>query len=255
MLEGGHVIMEQTEMSERDEPVRSAAAPRIGEILVGRGYLTEEQLQKALSLQEELHQQGGRRTLGEICVEQGWCEMRHIAEAMRIQQERVFRATALGQVLIDMGALTLEQLEEALAQQEDASTSLAPFLVKRGYCTEQQIQTATELQQIRRAAAARRQTFSVYNPFNIMELLVDEVLDPVIAEHQGCTCEVCRSNVFALTLNNLPTRYVSDHSRVVMVAERTRDEYGSLIRRKIAEAVDQVKKHPRSACRRANQRR
>jgi len=222
--------------------------PRIGEILVRLGHLREEQLERALRLQEKPTQQGVQRTLGEICVEQGWCEMRHIAEAMRIQQERVFNATALGQVLIDIGALALEQLQEALAHHENESASLAAFLVKSGYCTEQQIQSATDIQQIRRAAAARRQTASLYNPFNVMELLVNELLDGVIAEHKACTCDVCRSNVFALALNSLPARYISDHSRALMVAQRTRDEYGNLIRRKIADAVEQVKRHPRSQC-------
>ena len=131
---------------------------------------------------------------------------------------------------------------------------LATFLVERGYCNEQQLHAAVEIQQIRRVVAARQQTSSLYNPFNIMESLVNELLDDVIAELHGCTCEVCRSNVFAVALNNLPTRYITDHSRVVLVAQRTRDEYGSLIRRKIADAIEQVKRNPRPQCRRVNRK-
>jgi len=243
-------------MSDKEErsPEGESATPRIGQILINQGHLSEEQLQEALSRQQELRQQGIRRTLGEICVEQGWCEMRHIAEAMRIQQERIFNATALGQVLIDIGALTLGQLHEALEQHHDTSVPLATFLVERGYCQQQQLHAAIEIQQVRRVLAARQQTSSLYNPFNIMESLVNERLDDVIAERHGCTCEVCRSNVFAVALNNLPTRYLTDHSRFVMVAQRTRDEYGSLIRRKIADAVDHVKKNPRPQCRRVNRK-
>jgi competence protein ComFB len=143
-----------------------------------------------------------------------------------------------------------EQLQEALEKHESASLPLATFLVERGYCTEQQVQTAVEIQQVRRAVSARQQTASFYNPFNVMELLVNELLDEVIAEHQGCTCELCRANVFALALNNLPTRYISDHARLLIVAESTRDEYGGLIKRKVAQAVEQVKRNPRPLCRR-----
>ncbi len=241
-------------MSDKEEhsSYGESAAPRIGQILINQGHLTEERLQEALSLQQQRRQQGIRRTLGEICVAQGWCEMRHIAEAMRIQQERIFDATALGQVLIDMGVLTLGQLSEALQQHHDTLVPLATFLVERGYCTEQQLGAATEIQQIRRVVAARQQTSSLYNPFNIMESLVNELLDDVIGERHGCTCNVCRSNVFAIALNNLPTRYLTDHSRFVMVAQRTRDEYGSLIRRKTADAVEHVKRNPRPQCRRLN---
>ena len=223
---------------------------RIGQILVQQGFISEEQLEEGLRRQEKLWQASVHQSLGEICVEQGWCEMRHIAEAMRIQQEQMFESTALGQVLIDMGALTLEQLQQALADHQDDSKSFAAFLVERGDCAQQQIDTAIEMRDIRRAAATRHQTFSVYNPFNVMELLVNELLDKVIGEHEGCTCEVCRSNVFSLVLNSLPTRYVSDHSRVLLAAQLGRDEYGSLIRRKITDAVEQVKQKPRPRCRR-----
>jgi competence protein ComFB len=233
-----------------DSKPASAATPRLGQILLRQGHLTEERLATALAVQKELLDKGVRRTLGEICVEQGWCEMRHIAEAMRIQQEHIFNATALGQVLIDIGALSLEQLEEALEKHEDASLPLATFLVERGYCTDQQLHTALEIQQVRRTISARQQTVSLYDPFNVMELLVNELLDGVIAEHQGCTCELCRANIFALTLNSLPTRYISDHARLLIVAESTRDEYGGLIRRKVVQAVEQVKKNPRPLCRR-----
>jgi competence protein ComFB len=233
-----------------EEKSVAPATPRVGQILIRQGHLTEEQLSKALSVQEELSGRGVRRTLGEICVEQGWCEMRHIAEAMRIQQEHIFNATALGQVLIDIGALTLEQLEEALEKHESASTPLADFLVRRAYCTKQQLHTALEIQQVRRTISARQQTVSLYDPFNVMELLVNELLDGVIAEHQGCTCELCRANVFALALNSLPPRYISDHARLLIVAQSTRDEYAGLIRRKIAQAVEQVRKNPRPLCRR-----
>ena len=232
-----------------DDQSTAPTTPRLGQILIREEHLTEEQLGKALALQKEGLEKGVRRTLGEICVGQGWCEMRHIAEAMRIQQEHIFNATALGQVLVDIGALALEQLEEAL-EKHDASLPLATFLVERGYCTRQQLETAMEIQQVRRTISARQQTVSLYDPFNVMELLVNELLDVVIAEHQGCTCELCRANAFALTLNSLPTRYISDHARLLIVAQSTRDEYGGLVRRKIAQAVEQVKKNPRPLCRR-----
>ena len=44
---------------------------------------------------------------------------------------------------------------------------------------------------------------------NYMEILMWQQLDDVLASHPGiCTCEKCRYDIAALTMNFLPPRYV-----------------------------------------------
>ena len=45
----------------------------------------------------------------------------------------------LGILLIEMGALSLEQLEEALAIQRDQGAPLAQVFLEGGYCTQDQV--------------------------------------------------------------------------------------------------------------------
>ena len=44
---------------------------------------------------------------------------------------------------------------------------------------------------------------------NLMELLLEELFDEMGEQLDCCKCEICRSDVVALALNNLPPRYVS----------------------------------------------
>ncbi len=55
---------------------------RLGDLLVQKGYLTEEQLGQALQRQR----QGGRnKLLGEIVVEQGYCSEDHVVECLAVE--------------------------------------------------------------------------------------------------------------------------------------------------------------------------
>jgi len=48
-----------------------------------------------------------------------------------------------------------------------------------------------------------------------MVLVVNELIDPVMEATGNCRCSQCWSNVFAVTLNEIPPRYVSDHGRIL----------------------------------------
>ncbi len=60
----------------------SAAPPRLGNLLVERGYLTVEELEKALATQ----QQGGKtKLLGEILVDMEFCTEDHVVECLAVE--------------------------------------------------------------------------------------------------------------------------------------------------------------------------
>ena len=43
---------------------------------------------------------------------------------------------------------------------------------------------------------------------NLMEYLVDQRVDDVLAKFNCCNCKKCRQDVIALTLNKLPPKYL-----------------------------------------------
>ena len=55
------------------------APPRLGNILVERGYVTVDQLQAALEFQ---HKQGNGKLVGEILVDLQYCTEDHITECL-----------------------------------------------------------------------------------------------------------------------------------------------------------------------------
>lgn len=63
------------------------------------------------------------------------------------------------------------------------------------------------------------------NVKNAMEILVDEALKNYWGQLQlPCKCEVCKADVFAITLNNLPPRYVSNEDGYAYVKAQNFDD-------------------------------
>ncbi len=222
---------------------------RIGQLLVQMGYLTEDQLKQ--TLREQMHRErlGVQSTVGEICIEKEWCSMQDIAIAMKEQEDEVFRLSSLGQILLNLGFVRQEELNRALEVHTDLSTPIGETLVELGICTEEQIRIAMELQVLYRNGVIRRSIISRFNPYNIMELVVNYEIDDVIAERGGCFCQECRANMFALAMNGLPPRYVTNERLILTFVERYRTEYAELIRSNLEKAVDKVKERPKASCR------
>jgi hypothetical protein len=131
----------------------------LGELLVDRGLIVADELQAALVEQER----SGRK-LGEILVEQSAVTR---SQLTRILAEQVGLTLGpaetplvdvdahetrcdpidpawrpLGQVLLDRGALTTAELEEALELQRSTARRLGEIVVQRGYATTQELVAA-----------------------------------------------------------------------------------------------------------------
>ncbi len=104
------------------------------------------------------------------------------------------------------------------------------------------------LAMVRAANAVRRVTSSSFSPYNVMELIVGEEAGGAIRGDGLCSCSQCWSNVFALALNALPARYVSDHSRIPDYYRRFREEYGQLAAERVTAALSQVRSNPKASC-------
>lgn len=82
---------------------------------------------------------------------------------------------------------------------------------------------------------------------NYMELYVWEMLDRVLAKRDDvCKCEICRYDIVALALNDLPPRYVvSQKGETYTKAKTLEQQFMIDVIAKITQAANVVAQHPR----------
>jgi len=217
---------------------------RIGQILINKGALSEDQLRQALDEQQSLE---SAPPLGEICSRHGWCSSSQVAEALREQHQAIFSETTLGHILLSEGHITLGQLQEALDLQLEVNAPLGQTLVAMGACTPEIIEAAIERQRQTRSFSLRNLTAAAFGAFNITEIIVNQELDSVIREEGACGCDECRANTLAIALNTLPPRYVTDRRLLALFVERFRAESLDLIRQRVRLAARRVQSRPKSS--------
>ncbi|EHL07746.1 glycosyltransferase, group 2 family protein [Desulfitobacterium hafniense DP7] len=105
------------------------AGNRIGENLLKQGYITEEQLNAVLKIQQE---KGGM--LGNILVESGFLSPQELTEYITASQ-----FSRLGERLIQAKIITPAQLKNAIAYQEQNGGRLGNILVLLGYLDSEQL--------------------------------------------------------------------------------------------------------------------
>ncbi|CAB5162928.1 hypothetical protein D3OALGA1CA_5170 [Olavius algarvensis associated proteobacterium Delta 3] len=94
--------------------------PRLGDVLIRYGYLTEEQLQEALDIQ--------RMKLGEVLVESGHITRAQLTHALLDQQRNSHRK--LGEVLRELGYATAQDIRWGLSR---LNRKLGRILVEMGF--------------------------------------------------------------------------------------------------------------------------
>jgi len=102
---------------------------RIGDLLVKEGVITEEQLQHALAIQKK---QEAYSPLGEVCIKQKLLTRNQLHKILTKYQKRI----SLGNLLINLGLITPQQLDEGLEEQKKTGGRLGGILVKKGFITE-----------------------------------------------------------------------------------------------------------------------
>jgi len=227
----------------RDDAVR-----RLGEYLVETQALRQEQVGMLLDEQRGNAAVGVHSRLGEIAVRRGWAEADQVTSALKTQAEEEIDKSDAGHVLVSFGWITPTQLEEARRRCARSSETLDEAIVELGFSTPERLRLAGILARIRSATAVRRISGSSFSPYNVMELIVGEETNAAIRADTLCTCSQCWSNLYALALNAMPARYVSDHGRILDYYRRFREEYGSLARERVAAALSQVRSNPKASC-------
>lgn len=97
-------------------------ASLIGQRLIESNFLTEEKLEEALNLQKETG-----LLLGEVCLLKGWVAYDQLKACLPSMRSK------LGDKLLALGYLTIEQLWLALLEQRHSGERLGEILVVRGW--------------------------------------------------------------------------------------------------------------------------
>lgn len=119
-------------------PTKNTRRERLGQVLLSQGYITEEQLDKALEEQAQkpyLH-------VGEILYHKGYVTFFQLEEVL----EQQYRDMRLGQMLIRKRKITPEQLDRALEEHDRTGLLLGHLVIKLGYCTMEEVQKILEVQ-------------------------------------------------------------------------------------------------------------
>ncbi len=222
---------------------------RLGDILTSKKIVARKNIDNALKINKKDLKNNIYRRLGETLVHSENIEPRFIVKGLKEQRDMLISRATLGSILINMGVISEEQLNEALETHTKLFAPIGEILVEKGFCTAEDIDRALKIQIEIRENFLRRPINSNFDPINLMKLLVNEWVDDLIERHNGCTCDQCRSDVIALSLNSLPPRYVSNAKSLLEQFGRYKEEYKELVSNKIAEAIEYVKKQPKLSCR------
>jgi adenylate cyclase len=124
----------------------SDASQRFGDVLVSMGFVTRTQVDEALAL----HHLTGHR-LGEALLSLGYITrsqlQRGLAEALRTGAQVSLERPPLGEILIGLDYVKPGSLDEMLELQRRDGRRLGELLVDRGHLSQQQVYEALGLQQ------------------------------------------------------------------------------------------------------------
>lgn len=112
---------------------------RLGQFFLRTSALDEQELEELLK-----EQAVSQKRLGELLVEKGMISQEELDKALENQQ------ILLGEVLLKHNYISEEQLKQALKQQKETFVPLGQILIQAGWITDQEMEQALREQQWRR---------------------------------------------------------------------------------------------------------
>jgi len=119
--------------------MKASSKLRVGELLVQEGAITQEQLLKALAAKKE---GTAYKPIGEVCVDLKFLSRSRLHQILNQYQKRI----SVGDLLIKLGLITPEQLDEGLRHQKKIGGRLGDILVSKGFITENALVDALSIQ-------------------------------------------------------------------------------------------------------------
>jgi hypothetical protein len=127
----------------RNLPTATHQESWLGQRLLQEGTITQEQLSEALREQQNNHLR-----LGEVCLDKGWVTPEQLYQMIPSQN------LALGEILVVLNYIRLDQLRVALAQQKRLGRKLGEILVWKEWITQEELETILHIQQLLREEAS-----------------------------------------------------------------------------------------------------
>lgn len=112
---------------------------KLGNMLVREGLLTYDGLQRALKYQQEME---NYKPLGKVCVELKLISKQELQRFLRKHHKTLH----LGEILVNMGLITQNQLKHVLDQQRVSGSRFGTLLVQSRIITQSQLVDALSLQ-------------------------------------------------------------------------------------------------------------
>lgn len=133
---------------------------QLGLLLLKENRLTKDQLKKALIKQGEIRRFGRHQRLGEVIVRLGYLTQLEVDEAAIMQETLAVPAadhTPLGLLLIERGLVSPSTIYDTLIEQQLSEGLLGEILVQKGFVTTEQLAPllAQQVQERAEARAAR----------------------------------------------------------------------------------------------------
>jgi hypothetical protein len=140
------VLSIQKTLASFEGAVKAAAGERqlLGELLLEAGRITKDELEEALR-----EQRTTKERIGEVLIRKGLLTRREIDALLAFQLVQGSPGEGplkLGGLLVLLGQLTPEQLDEALQHQKESGLKLGEVLVKEGFTSREQVERGLGLQ-------------------------------------------------------------------------------------------------------------
>ncbi|WP_315069943.1 late competence development ComFB family protein [uncultured Clostridium sp.] len=85
----------------------------------------------------------------------------------------------------------------------------------------------------------------MYNVTNYMEIWINDCMEILLEKTDGCTCDICKRDIFTLSLNNLKPYYVATHlGKVMAKLENTKQQAETDIIVEVTKAMKKVNENP-----------
>ncbi|MFN8671687.1 MAG: hypothetical protein U0457_06320 [Candidatus Sericytochromatia bacterium] len=118
--------------------VEKTGSKKLAEILNKMGVMDNTHLETVLNSKIDTP----NKDIKEIIIEKGFATKEQVNQALDEQR----KDNRLGQLLVFSKIINKSQLEEALSEHEITKEKLGTILVKKGYCTDFQIENALKFQ-------------------------------------------------------------------------------------------------------------
>lgn len=121
---------------------------KVGEILIALGYVKQSDIDWALAVQKGLEKKGQHTLTGKILIEKGLINKQQLDHALNIQKEK---GGLIGEILVTLGYVQGADLDWALALQKGLEAKgehkkIGEILIERGLISQDQLRHALRIQ-------------------------------------------------------------------------------------------------------------